>query len=156
MTTFNQKSITELLRECLEKLPDTQEHTGKGVYIPGFVSAIARKWPAPLDQQDQKDLEILSRKADIARKVWTTYDVDWRKPIVHEPLAPLYMLLLIAVLLAYSLPVQNLLEDAKGNGLKKINTALNVLDLCENDGSTDYKKQLEACANFLIVEILDQ
>ena len=142
MTTFNQESTAELLAELLTKLPNIQEHSGEGVYVPEFVSALARKWPAPLDPQDEKGLEALSRKVDIVKKAWTAYDAEWGKPTVLEPLTPPFFLLLIAVEIAYSVPILNSPADAKGTCLKRINTALNALDLSEDHGFPDDHKKM--------------
>ena len=138
----------------LAKLPDTMENAGEGIYVPKFVSVLARKWPAPLDPQDEKGLEALSRKMDIARKIWTAYDAGWEKPSVCESLAPPFFMLLITVVIAYSLPVGNS-PESKGKGLKRVNTALNALDLCEDNSFPYEREKLTACAHSLIEEILD-
>lgn len=156
MKTFNQESAVELLAELITKLPDIQGYSGNGVHVPEFVSALARKWPAPLDLQDEKGLEALSRKIDILKKVWTIYDAEWGKPIVREPLTTPYFLLLIAVEIAYSVPTQYPLVDAKGIRLRRINTALNALDLSKDCGFTDDRNKLKACAHNLIEVVLNQ
>ena len=155
MTAFNQESVIDLLEELLANLPNNQEHIGGGINVPGFISDLARKWPAPLDPQDEKGLDALSRKVDISKKVWRAYDADWRKPSVHETLSPPFLTLLIAILIVYSMPGENSPME-KGKGLKRINTALNALDLCEENSIQGEREKLAACAHSLIGAILDQ
>lgn len=155
MTAFNQEPVIDLLGELLANLPNNQEHIGGGINVSGFISDLARKWPAPLDPPDEKGLEALSRKVDISKKVWRAYDADWRKPSVHETLSPSFLTLLTAILIVYSMPNDNSPMD-KGKGLKRVNTALNALDLCQDNSFIYEREKLAACANSLIEAILDQ
>ena len=91
------------------------------------LAEVARAWPRSVDDRGRETLDMLCRKASVAKRVFRFYGRDWKKLPEVDTLGGPDLSLLAAVFLAHAQPTDGDPEDT-GRRLKYLNAALETLD----------------------------
>lgn len=120
-------------------------------FLPGFSSAleeVSTRWPsdgnetmaflahqlgrpveAPPDDGERHALDALCRKVDIAKRLMSRYDDDWKKPCSNEPAPKQAWALTVALFIHVSRFYRGDGNNGIGLALKYLNTAFNAATL---------------------------
>ena len=96
-----------------------------------------------LESADIAFLDIMTRKIDIAGRVWARYDADWKSPIDRDAVSADAVLGIALCLSLGELPPG---EDNKGRALKWINAAFNAVRLTEKLRGADTGRTAQVLA----------
>lgn len=118
--------VNKKLQLLLDGL-DAPDNAASGVCVASVIYRLARSdhWTGP----DLIDLEQLSKRIDITRKLYSRYDENWRKTddqLLQEPWLGMAVLLLYKAFL-----VDNENNANRGSLAKRINVLLKGLDLAQ-------------------------
>ncbi len=121
--------VKEVLTTILGSLPEILADGPGTISTARVLRHLAQAWPAPAEEHD---LNALCRKIHVGRKVLAAYRDDWKRGPTQEILPRPFWPLLVAVLLAYSEPGDEV--EARGLALKCLNAALAATALAERQG----------------------
>jgi len=146
-------SQSELAAMLAGALSETGKWPLEGNVTCDFLAHFHHKWPQYLDQVEMSALDALCRKVDVARKVWLSYDKEWKNPALKEPLPNSVWPALIAAFLLISTDGDRS-EEARGGALKFINAAFNALDFYEAADDSHNSSPLRTWAQMRLEEEL--
>jgi hypothetical protein len=144
---FQPEEMLDMALEALGEVSGTVEDNA--VDTTTALVRLAKSWREEISEDDKSDLNAICKKIHISSKVRAFYKRGWRPDKQAEPLPPESWALLIADLLAYSIP-QDSEEESKGFALKNLNAAFAALDLADKIKSVEHLQKLKAWAEHLL------
>lgn len=114
----------------LQELPAEKEPGDNRVYLALRASALVTGWPKTLSNRDLEFLNMLCRKIEVTKKLFSLYEPNWKHPQTPVPLPTSFFPVIVAVLLLY--PVFP--GGDKGQALKQLSAAFTLIDRASEAG----------------------